>query len=169
MKTDWATVFFLGPPAAGKSTIGHALAARKCARFRTIDDWTPRGETMSDARVDEAMAKLFSAASDTNEVVELCYHDYACLLASTRYPLFAVARKVVVTAPLAVCKARNALRRSPVREEYVDRAWLSTEWLIGECASTARGSFLVIDSSDKSIEEGIEVVSQFLEAEDGRL
>lgn len=168
MKTDWATVFLLGPPAAGKTTIGHALAARRNAKFRTIDEWTPRGESMSDAQVDGAMSKLFSVASATNEIVELCYHDYVGLLASTRYPLFLAAGKVVVTAPLAVCKARNALRLSPVREAYVERAWLSTEGLIGQCTLAARGRLLVVNTSDRSIEEGIEVVSQFLDAEDGR-
>jgi len=52
MSAEGSTVFLVGPPAAGKSTIGRAVADEFDHTFRTIDDWTPRGVRMTDEEVE---------------------------------------------------------------------------------------------------------------------
>ena len=60
---------------------------------------------MTDDQVEEALAGLFAATSPMNEIVEFCHHAYDELLDTDTYPIFTAAKKVVVTAPLALCKA----------------------------------------------------------------
>src|SRR5271165_6850392 len=164
MKLENPTTFVVGPPAAGKSTIGRAVAAQLGVIFRTIDDWTLRGEPMTDAQVQQALTRLFSAVRPTNEIVEFCHHDYDELLETDLYPIFTVGRKVVVTAPLNVCKARNQLRRSPVRETYVERAWRSAQSLVNRCSTEKPSGVLVVDTSSQSVDAAIKAVTIFLTA-----
>lgn len=158
MSPDWGTVFIVGPPAAGKSTIGRAVAKALNATFRTIDDWTPRGEPMTDAQVQLALARLFRATKPTNEIVEVCYHDYVSLFDKAEYKLFKSSRKVFVTAPLTLCEARNAVRISPVRTKYVERVWFSTQSLLHECSTVDTEAFIVIDTATQSVKAAIAAV-----------
>lgn len=169
MQVDWQTVFVVGPPAAGKSTIGRAVAEQMEVTFRTIDDWTPPSESMTDTQVEHALARLFEATSGKNEIVEFCHHDYEGLLESDAYPIFGTGRKVLVTAPMSLCTARNRLRRSPVRETYVERAWHSTQSLINRCSTSRPNQFIVLDTSEQSIGAAVAAVMGFLMTEKGRL
>ncbi len=78
---------------------------------------------MTDAEVELALGRLFDAVQPINEIIEFCHHAYEALIEANTYPVFTSAPKIVVTAPLSVCRARNQRRRSPVRDDYVERAW----------------------------------------------
>ena len=117
---------------------------------------------MTDAHVQRALARLFEATNPTNEIVEFCHHDYEGLLESDAYPIFEGSRKVFVTAPLSLCKARNILRRSPVRETYVERAWRSTHSLIERCSTARIQRFIVVNSSEQSVGAAIAAVVRFV-------
>ncbi len=131
------TAFIIGPPAAGKSIIGRAVASSMGVIFRTIDDWVPQvyqpripPQLMTDAQVDQALSLLLTNTKRTNEIVEFAHHNYEELLRFDRYPLFNACKKVIVTAPLVVCASRNAIRASRVRTPYLERAWASTQSLV---------------------------------------
>lgn len=156
------TVFVLGPPAAGKTTIGRLIGKRLGRPFRSIDDWTPHGVRMTDEDVHIALGQLFNILQPSKEIVEFCHHAYGELIKANTYPLFTSAPKVVVTAPLDVCKARNALRRSPVREEYVERAWHSTERLVQYEQERAPNSVLVVNTVRAALDAAVAEVASFL-------
>ena len=117
---------------------------------------------MTDAQVQIALARLFKAINPTNEIVEFCHHDYGGLLDRNVYPAFESSRKVFVTASLRYCKARNALRRSPVQESYVERSWRSTHSLIDRCSTTPGQRFIVIDSSEQSVDMATAEITKFV-------
>jgi hypothetical protein len=165
MSIKGSTVFFVGPPAAGKSTIGRAVADVFDQTFRTIDDWTPRGVCMTDHKIELALRHLFSAAQPMNEIVEFCHHSYQALIDTNTYPLFTFAPKIVVTAPLPVCRARNQQRRSPVHDAYVERAWRSAEWLAQYEGLRDPLSALVVDTDRQSKEAAISAIISFISKE----
>lgn len=162
MRPKIPTVFFLGPPAAGKTTIGRAVATKLGRCFRTIDDWTPCGVRMTDTQVELALAQLMNATLPTGEIVEFCYHAYEHLVRSNAHPVFTNAPKVVVLASLAICRGRNQRRRSPVQDEYVERAWRSSMWLAETETSLHPNTALVIDTDRQAEKDTVELVSKFL-------
>jgi adenylate kinase family enzyme len=162
MRTLWPTAFVIGPPASGKTTIGRAVAIRLRATFRTIDDWTPRGMPMTDAQIEEALTQLFKTAATTNEIIEFCHHDYEQLLARNTYPVFTVARKIIVIAPLSLCKERNQLRRARVRDTYIERACRSAQSLVDASSTRRATNVIVVDTSSQSIDAAVAVVTDFL-------
>jgi hypothetical protein len=163
--SDQPTVFVIGPPAAGKSTIGRVVAEQLGRSFRSIDDWTAPALSMTDAEVDVALRLLFGAASPKNEIIEFCHHAYESLLECDTFPIFTSADKIVVTAPLAVCNARNGVRRSPVQADYLARAWHSSEYMIHHWAIRFPSSTLVIDTSCYPVEAATAAAVSFLTTE----
>lgn len=162
MALDTPTVYFLGPPAAGKTTIARTIAARLGQQFRTIDDWTPRGQPMTDAQVQLALEKLFEVTQPTNEIVEFCHHDYDDLARSSNYSNFADAPKVLVLASLETCQGRNQRRRSPVRDEYVERAWRSAQQFARDEGMRRPDRTLVIDTDRMPESDAMALASEFL-------
>lgn len=162
MALDMPTIFFLGPPAAGKTTIATAIAARLGKRFRTIDDWTPRGQPMTDAQVQLALDKLFEVSQPTEEIIEFCHHDYAELARSGRYTSFVDAPKVLVLASLESCRMRNQRRRSPVRDEYVERAWRSAQQFATDESARQSDRTLVIDTDRLPESDAVALATDFL-------
>lgn len=167
MEREKPTHFVVGPPAAGKSTIACAVASQLGLTFRSLDDWTPRGQPVSDDQIQEALERLFESTKGVNDIAEFCHHDYNGLLDANRYPIFTGARKIVITAPLDICKARNRVRRSPVREMYVERAWLSTESLVRRWSTAEPGRIIVVDTSSQSVDAAVSAVIRFLLADEG--
>ena len=123
---------------------------------------------MTDAQVQRALAQLIEATGSSNEIVEFCHHDYEGLIESGLYNSFGTARKVIVTAPVSTCMARNRLRRSPVREEYVERAWRSTQSLIDRCSTKRPDKFIMVNTSEQSVGEAVVAVTRFLVTEKGK-
>ena len=147
-------VFLIGPPASGKSRIGRSVALDMNMMFRTIDDWVPgiykpelQAEPMSDEQVDLALSLLLTYPRERPEIVEFAHHDYVELLRSNRYPLFISSTKIIVTAPLPICLARNETRASHVRAQYLERAWLSTQSIIRLSRTGELGETIVLDTS----------------------
>jgi hypothetical protein len=162
MKTPWPTAFVVGPPAAGKTTIGTAVAARMNGVFRTIDDWTPRGTPVTDAQIEETLSLLFESTAPMNEIVEFAHHNYRQLLNGNTFPIFTNARKIIVTAPLDLCKARNRLRTSPVRDAYIERAWQSTQSLVDSSSTEHPNNAMVVDTSSQSVDAAVVAATLFL-------
>lgn len=163
------TAFVVGPPAAGKSTIGRAVAHTIGADFHTIDDWTSyvysptcQSEPMSDAQVDQALSLLFKEATWSDSIYEFAHHDYVGLLRRKEYPVFGTSKKVIVVASLETCQARNRARPSRVRSSYVERAWHSTQSLIDLCSSGAIGNAMVVDTTETTAEVVVPTVVEFL-------
>jgi len=168
MVSNRETAFVVGPPAAGKTTIGRAVASQIGAEFHTIDDWTSyvyspsrQVEPMSDAQIDEALSLLFKEATWHESIYEFAHHDYLGLLRQNVYPVFTTARKVIVMASLETCHARNNARPSRVRSSYVERAWHSAQSLIGLCSEDFRNA-LVIDTTCTTIGAIVPTVVKFL-------
>lgn len=167
MDQSFSSLFVVGPPAAGKTTIASLAAARIGLIFRTIDEWTPRGRPMTDDQVQLALASFFSSAAPSGQILEFSYHDYQRLLADNTYPTFSAAKKIIVTSSLETCMARNHLRSSQVRQDYIERSWRSTQ-LLCKVTSTASGNdTIVIDTTSTSIDEGVEAVIAFITRETG--
>ena len=162
------TLYIVGPPGAGKTTIGRRVASRTSLAFHTLDDWAGvvyppslRSTPMTDAQVDQAISLLFDAIGNSAAVCEFAHHDYVAILADSRYPLFAASRKVIVFADLGTCRTRNGARRSRVAAEYVERAWRSTQDLIDLCAAKAGGDSLVIDTTVTPVPAAVEMAACF--------
>jgi cytidylate kinase len=162
------TLYVVGPPGAGKSTIGRAAASRIGLPFHALDDWagvvyppSARSTPMTDAQVDRAVSMLFGSVGHSAAVCEFAHHDYVGFMHDSRYPQFAASRKVIVTADLAACSARNEARRSRVAAEYVERAWRSTRDLIDLCAAEAGGDYLVIDTTSMPVPAAVETAACF--------
>src|ERR1043165_7234868 len=120
-------LYVVGPPGAGKTTIGREVASQTNVAFHTLDKWAgvvyppfSRSLPMSDAQVDHAICLLFSEVGRSPAICEFAYHDYISFISDSRYPNFAASRKVIVFADLATCCARNAARHSRVAPEYVE-------------------------------------------------
>lgn len=163
------TAFFIGPPAAGKSTIGRDVASSMDVVFRTIDDWVPQvyqpripPQPMTDTQVDQALSLLLTNTRRTNEIVEFAHHDYEELLRLDRYPLFSASKKVIVMAPLAVCVSRNEVRVSRVRVPYLERAWASAQSLVNLWSTGHLPNAIVIDTSILSVEVAVATAMSFL-------
>lgn len=163
------THYVVGPPGAGKTTIGRAVAGRMGLPFHSLDDWagvmyppSSRSTPMTDAQVDRAVSLLFGAVGRGAAICEFAHHDYVGFMHDDRYPQFAASRKVIVTADLIACRGRNAVRRSQVAAEYVKRAWQSTRELIDLCAADACGDFLVIDTTSMPVPAAVETAACFL-------
>jgi hypothetical protein len=163
------TAFIIGPPAAGKSTIGRAVASSMDVVFRTIDDWVPQvyqqripPQPMTDAQVDQSLSLLLTNTRRTNQIVEFAHHDYEELLRLDRYPVFSACKKVIVIAPLAVCVSRNEIRVSRVRTPYLERAWRSTHSLVNLFSTGHLPNAIVIDTSILSVEDAVETAMSFL-------
>lgn len=168
-----STLYIVGPPGAGKTTIGREVAARTRAAFHTIDDWvgsayppSARSTPMTDAQVDHAMSLLFDAVGRSAAISEFAYHDYIALLTDDRYPEFANSRKVIVFADLETCSARIGARRSPVRATYVERAWRSARDLISLYAAQSGGHTLVIDTTTMPIPTAVAMAACFFSEEE---
>jgi tRNA uridine 5-carbamoylmethylation protein Kti12 len=166
------TVCVVGPPGAGKTTIGRAVASRVRAEFYSIDDWvgtvyeaTSFSNPMTDMQVDQALSLLFGAIEPTFAICEFAYHDYVSLLTDDRYPAFMNARKVIVTADLETCIVRNEARRSPVPATYVERAWHSTRALIGLCTTELGSDALLVNTTTTSVAAAVPMTIDFLEEE----
>lgn len=162
MTRPWPTVFVIGAPAAGKTTIGRAAAVRLSGGFRTIDDWTLRGMPMTDQQIQEALSRLFGSTKPENELVEFSHHDYQGLLRTNTFPIFNCSRKIIVTAPLALCKERNQLRKSRVRNAYIERAWRSAQSLVDTSSTGHAPNVMVVDTSRQSIDAAVAAVISFL-------
>lgn len=162
MAQPWDTFFVLGAPGAGKTTIGRAVALVLDGTFRSIDDWTPRGQPMSDAQVHDALCRLFESMSASNEVAEFSHHDYMHLLKTNACPLFTTSRKVILAPPLSLCLSRNRLRQSAVREAYVERAWRSAQALGRHCSTTLQGNAIVLDTSNLTVDAAVAAVTDFV-------
>ncbi|MCP4099446.1 MAG: ATP-binding protein [Planctomycetaceae bacterium] len=156
------TTFFCGPPGAGKSTLAGYVALRLNRRLRSIDDFVPRGQRLSDAQIDEALMDLICATRH-QDIVELCYHDYMGLLRKLLIPEFSACDKVVVIASLEVCKARNDTRSSPVPVPYVERAWRSTNSLWEWCNSYQSNKSILIDTTKASVSDSVSAALQYFE------
>lgn len=164
-RTHSETLYLLGPPGAGKTTIGREVASRTHSSFHTIDDWVPsvyppsrRSAPMTDADVDRAVALLFDALP-TRCVCEFAHHDYRGLLLTGLYSRLAAGRIVVVFASLDVCRLRNEARRSPVSSMYLERSWRSTADFIATCG--ARDDVRVVDTTITPIEDAVARVAAF--------
>lgn len=117
---------------------------------------------MTDMEVELALSKLFSAAQPGDEIIEFCHHAYRDLLAANTYPFFTSAPKIVVLASVASCRARNQVRRSPVRDDYVKRACESAEWLAEHSQEIAPARTLVIRTDEQSESAAIEAAAKFM-------
>ena len=117
---------------------------------------------MTDVEVNLALTQLFSATNPKNEIVEFCHHDYQGLLESGAFTVFEASRKILITSPLSVCKARNRLRPSPVPDRYVERAWQATQSLIARCTTAEGHSCIVIDSSEQPLVVAVEAAVKFM-------
>lgn len=162
------TLYLVGPPSAGKTTIGRALASQTGAAFHTLDDWAgvvyppfARSTPMTDAQVDQAISLLFSAIGRSAAICEFAHHDYAALLTDERCPQFAPSRKIIIFADLETCRARNGARGSPVAADYVERAWRSTRDLISLCTAQTGGNALVIDTTSMPIPTAVAMAACF--------
>lgn len=162
-------VFALGPPGAGKTSIGRVVARRVGASFRTVDEYASvvyppeaRSVPMSDEQVDRSLAMLFDNITYSNEIVEFAHHDYAGLIERGGHPEFESSRKIIIIASLSVCIARNEQRSSPVRRSYVERAWRSTKALIEICAVEGSAGACVLDTGLLDVEESVEAACGFV-------
>jgi len=163
------TVFFLGPPGAGKTKIGCSVAHKIGVSFRTIDEYAVqvyppemRSIPMTDDQVDISISLLFNNITYTNEIVEFAYHDYVKFLKSNMYPKFNLHKKVIITAPLTICIKRNQFRSSPVQISYIERAWKSTLSLIKLCSAGSAEKTLVLDTSVMDAESAELSIYNFL-------
>lgn len=169
---ELSTAFIVGPPGAGKTTIGREAASRIQAAFHTIDDWagvvyppSARSKPMTDSQVDQAISLLFDAVGPTAAVCEFAHHDYVALMANDRYPVFTTSRKVIVLADLDICNARNKARKSPVNAEYVERVWRSANDLIAFCNTQHCSQTLIIDTTATPIANALAMTVSFLNEE----
>jgi hypothetical protein len=167
-------LYLVGPPGAGKSTIGRIVAARTQSPFHSIDDWVPlvyppsmRMAPMTDGQVDQAVSLLFRAVRP-GCICEFAHHDYAALLAGEHRQLLVGGRIVVCFAELAACKARNGARRSPVPSLYVERSWHSTKDLIQLVHGTTTVRTLILDTTTLPIDDAVAHVATFYSEEGGR-
>lgn len=159
--------FFVGPPAAGKTTIARVVAARLQAQFHSLDDWaglvypeTDRSAPMTDEQVDQAVELLFMQAGSMPVVWEFAHHDYVGLLTSNRFPTLTVGRKLIIVAEIGTCLRRNAVRASPVSAAYVERCWSSIQELCSLRASdpALHASTWVLDTTASSIANSVAAV-----------
>jgi hypothetical protein len=162
----------VGPPGAGKTTIGRGVAALTHAPFHAIDEWAgvvypphARSQPMTDAQVDQATSMLFDAVGRAAALCEFAHHDYVALLTGDRFPAFTTSRKVIVFADIESCRARNDVRRSQVSARYIERSWSSTRDLIALCACRAPEDTIVIDTTVTSISTAVKVVAGFFNRE----
>jgi hypothetical protein len=163
--------FVLGPPGAGKTTMGRAVATQLHAPFHSIDEWVnevypPEAQTrpMTDAQVDAALSLLFQQVRRESGVYEFAHHDYVDLWRREAYEPFKAAPIIIMVAPLPVCHARNAVRRSPVRRGYLERAWLSTQALIERCADGNLPNALIVDTNRTAVGAAVAAVVDFVTA-----
>lgn len=163
------SAFVVGPPAAGKTMIGRAVAQTIGADFHTIDDWTSyvyvpsrQSEPMSDTQVNEALSLMFRDATWKESIYEFAHHDYVGLLRQNVYPVFGTSKKVIVVASLETCQARNNARLSRVRSSYVERAWHSAQSLIDLCSSEDASNAIVVDTTFTTVEAVVPTVVTFL-------
>ncbi len=168
-RMKFETVFFLGPPGAGKTTIGCSLAQKIGVSFRTIDEFASqvyppemRSIPMTDEQVDISILLLFNNITYTNEIVEFAYHDYVRFLKSNKYPKFNFHKKVIITAPLTLCIKRNQDRSSTVQISYIERAWKSTLSLIELCSAGSVANTLILDTSVMDAESAELTIFNFL-------
>lgn len=166
-------LFIVGPPGAGKSTIGRVLASQNGAQFHTVDDWagtvyppSSRSMPMTDAQVEEAISLLFRRVGQSKGICEFAHHDYVGMLNDNRNVKFAVSRKIIVFADLETCLERNSIRGSPVAANYVERAWLSTKDLITLSTAQNGGNVLIIDTTDMPIPIAVAMAEGFFGKED---
>lgn len=163
------SVFFVGPPSAGKTTLAQEVASRFDVPLHTIDDWAgqvyppdARAEPMTDLQVDEALGLLFRALGATTAICEFAYHDYVALLGDLRYATFTCARKILVIADLPTCQIRNGARRSQVNPAYVERAWRSTCELLALSTAASDRTTLLINTTATSISAAVAKIVSFL-------
>lgn len=117
---------------------------------------------MTDVQIEEALSLLFESVRPTNEIVEFSHHDYEQLLNQNTYPIFTNSRKIIVAAPLELCKLRNQLRRAHVRDAYIEQAWRSAQSLVDSSSTRHASDAIVVDTSSQSIDDSVEVVTHFL-------
>jgi hypothetical protein len=163
------TAFVVGPPAAGKTSIGRAVAQSIGAHFHTIDDWTSyvyvarrQSGPMSDEQIDEALSLLFQNATWNGSIYEFAYHDYVGLLRRNFLPKFGSSKKIIVVASLDTCQARNEERPSAVPNVYVERAWQSTQALIDLCSEEDACNALIVDTTLTTVGAVVPSVVKFL-------
>ena len=159
-------LFICGPPAAGKTTIGSRLSKHLDIPFLKLDDFTPDGRRLTDKEVDVCVRNLFTHITGA-EIVEICYHDYIRLCDEPMFPVFCHGRKIVVTADLETCMARNRRRQSPVQDTYVVRSWHSTAQLWSWCRRYQRNDSILIDTVRYSERVSYERILNFLNLTEG--
>ena len=161
------TVFMIGPPGSGKTTVGAAVATRLGMSFHSIDDWVRMvyvdrdGVAMTDEQVDMALSLLFQNLKPP-AVCEFAHHDYLALLNCKKHPAFDVGLKVALIAPLDVCLQRIARRGRRVRPQYVERSWHSTQLLIDSWSPVVPRGQLILDTTTTVPADSVERVVQFV-------
>lgn len=146
----------LGPPAAGKTTIGVVVARSLAVGFRTIDDYVPvvypsnqRQRAMLDSQVDAAVA--FLLGNDRRwTICEFTHHDYLGLVAGDRYSFMRRTPTIFVMAGLDVCRRRNGARPRPVPDAYLVRAWHSSVDLLSAYSAAGGPLTLVVHTDGTS-------------------
>lgn len=146
-----SSVFILGPPGAGKTSISRLAVDKLKWAHKTIDQWTPGRRELSDAEVDASLARLFANLNVDNELVEFAHHDYLALFANPANAHLRAKRKVLLFAPLDVCLERNSARLSPVARKYVERSWRSSEAFLREGSDL--GGLCIIQTESMSVDD----------------
>lgn len=170
MSTADNQIFVLGPPGAGKSTVCRIAASTLGLSHRTIDEWVHRvynpvdgSEPMTDEQVDAALSLMMREVNGESGLLEFAYHDYVRMIVLDVFPRFSNARKILLSAPLQVCQARNAYREHRVPNGYLERCWAST--LALSCLSAdqmyQKADWILIDTATFTPEQAADLIHTF--------
>lgn len=167
MVTTLELLLILGPPAAGKSTIGKEAAKQLGRRFLNLDDYV-RGDfdstnslqPMTDFEVDAALDNLFNDCM-FGDLVEFSHHDYKNALKNLQQKIPQSPSIAVVAAEREICLHRNQLRKDPVPVEYVERCIVSSRLLQDELTNSSNIDYCVINSDNLDLKSSVDSLVKF--------